>query len=77
MVNKDEGSELQCSHCKFSFFYVNDEGELEEGSCHRYPPMVYVELPESKRGLLTSIFPEVYEDDWCGEFQKDEETTKQ
>jgi hypothetical protein len=56
-----------CENCKHSFFYVNDNNELVEGLCHRYPPI----LIDHNGG---STFPEIFSDDWCGEFVNDEKT---
>lgn len=55
----------RCETCAFQ----------EKGDCHRYPPQVLV-LPEKSKGSIgpsaKTVFPEVDDRDWCGEYKPDE-----
>ena len=52
-------------------------GELNEGECHRYPPIVTciekvndmgIATPEVIRGSVLTTYPITYALEWCGEY---------
>lgn len=53
-------SKAECGNCRF----YNDDGDKFE--CRRYPPAFKGNEDEAD-------FPEVFEDDWCGEHQYKQE----
>lgn len=60
-----------CKNCCF-FTKLPESSSNENGQCHRYPPPPY-EDTEGKAFFF--VYPIVRgEVDWCGEFQKKEET---
>lgn len=64
-------SDRKCSNCEYFERYTDDS---MAGQCRRFPPQVYPEHPDRTNRRANQKFPEVHEDDWCGEFkQKDEE----
>lgn len=60
-------SDLACKTCRFFVRYVAED--VKAGSCHRFPPQLYVS--EDGNGTFESAaFPEVKESDWCGEHRE-------
>ena len=47
---------MKCEECKYNRF----------GHCVRYPP----QLGEKRIVSYEAQFPEIKEDDWCGEYKK-------
>lgn len=60
-------SDRKCDNCKY---YEEYNEESINGLCHRFPPQVYPEHPDRTHDRSSSKQPEVYGDDWCGEFEK-------
>lgn len=64
---------MKCSECKFCREYEkvkpNNYSSTREyipaWECRRYPPQVY----SLEEGDVNERFPDVGEDDWCGEFE--------
>lgn len=52
----------KCENCRFWRKY-EDRGHGTEGSCHRHPPIYLGAVLNPQVD-----FPEVRNDDWCGEF---------
>lgn len=48
---------MKCSDCSY---YQHD-------ICRRYPPKVFLAPPGGERYEM--VWPEVYQDNWCGEFR--------
>ena len=58
----------KCENCRF-YKPENDSGE-----CKRYSPRIVDGQIKSKFSteatIRLAVFPEVFHDDWCGEFQE-------
>ena len=52
----------RCETCRF-FDPYEDEGGIEDGWCHRYPPSI--KYPK----VIRCHCPVVLIDDWCGEWK--------
>lgn len=64
--------EEKCINCKF---YL--EGSDRSGMCRRHPPLPVVSISYNGPGEVyssdqsyNSFFPEVYTDEWCGEWKE-------
>lgn len=60
-----------CGGCRFWLDLENKQVPTE-GLCRRHPPVQLVELAggaEDIRSYITTGFPVIGRDDWCGEFQ--------
>jgi hypothetical protein len=56
-----------CGNCRFWLSKQADEGE-----CRRYAPRPTLRPREDEEGTvlpLFAYFPQMFEDEWCGEFQ--------
>jgi hypothetical protein len=54
---------MNCSECK----YFNPI-RATVGQCRRYPPQVIVHNAEGQPDWKEDVWPEVYDNEWCGEF---------
>lgn len=70
-----------CKECRFwsQETEVPEENKLGiRGECRRYPPLHMVstlitvddEAMREDDNLWTGVWPNTYEDDWCGEFRE-------
>jgi hypothetical protein len=60
----------KCWNCQYSVdFEENEKGEPTKGMCRRYPPSPCTMDISDNPDILNSTFPEVNEDDWCGEWR--------
>jgi hypothetical protein len=57
----------KCPHCRF--FKGRQEGSTT-GYCHRLPPTLLMDTDSARNRRLTSRYPYVGEEDFCGEFNK-------
>lgn len=63
-------SDMCCGECRFFQALSN---EPNRGMCHRYAPRAKVTCkPEGND--WEAWFPQLFDEDWCGEFQKREAT---
>lgn len=67
-----------CESCAFRFVR-QDWREQDQGECRRYPPTLVAGKSwnrdtESYEPSLTSRFPDVDADEWCGEHKSPEAT---
>jgi hypothetical protein len=53
-----------CHNCRH--FEVGDDSGAE---CHRFPPQVILDHTDTTRLDCDSRWPQVYGDDWCGEWK--------
>jgi hypothetical protein len=59
-----------CKNCTF----MVQEVTTKNHQCHAHPPRVFKGVnPEDEIGI--TLWPQVYSDDWCGEWQEAEEAT--
>lgn len=62
---------MKCEDCRF--WIRNEDINVEDGQCRRFPPQVHMLPTEDqlgRKGFQTMImFPAVGEQFWCGEFQ--------
>lgn len=56
-----------CCNCKFF-----RSRELFTSECHRHPPMIYLDFEKEREGEVTSTWPTVDDDDWCGDGEDNE-----
>lgn len=60
---------IGCGSCRFHD--VDGEGQ---GYCRRHPPMAYLERYvdnlDHERSQVVSVWPEVGDRDWCGEYER-------
>lgn len=71
---------MNCGNCRFFHSCGFDEKKVRHGECHRYPPTVTQAVESSQfsseyalsdvSSRPVSHFPEVTEEEWCGEWQK-------
>lgn len=55
--------------CETCFYFRDPYGQVREGQCHRYPPVV-IFSPVSDRGVgLRADFPLVAAGNFCGEYK--------
>lgn len=58
----------KCKDCRYASIRISYGGR-KGIFCHRYPPtFAYFQDDQSDRLDSTEMWPEVLEDDWCGEF---------
>ena len=57
----DEERKERCDGCRFYGHTTDGPAGANVGECHRFPPQVGATGPHR--------FPEVFEHEWCGEFQ--------
>jgi hypothetical protein len=70
-------AEPECGNCKF-WKDIDKHNAGNHGQCRRFPPVV-VSLPPSQidghgdgdtfNPWDATVFPETWNDDWCGEYQ--------
>lgn len=73
-----EPRQERCDNCRFwaeKFKQREGADSYFLGKCHRLPPVVSSEGPETASKIeelqiwMKSIWPITYESDWCGEWQ--------
>lgn len=61
--------EIGCGKC---ICYQPDEGKLNQGGCHRFPPQIVSVSAKTLTGFAMvpgAMFPQVGADWWCMEFK--------
>lgn len=63
--------EFETIACHLCRWYEPHGGEpAQQGSCHRFPPVVPNHRRDPEEEGAFTMFPDVYRTDWCGEFQR-------
>lgn len=73
LCGKKKETEREMSHnkesCKTCKFYDHGDFYPEDGECKRYPPILF----KNDDGGYSSLWPDVGENSWCGEYQEKRE----
>ena len=62
----------QADRCCIDCVYYDSEGK----ECHKFPPRVYIKTDGEFQETVT-LWPSVYETDWCGAFEAEESVLKE
>jgi hypothetical protein len=78
MIPGEDGvEERKCKNCRF---WVQQAEEDITGQCRRFPPTLSKTAPQQEAmeatgaGTFVGVWPDTLGVDWCGEFQRREET---
>lgn len=66
MIEKIDEKRI-CQNCRF---FSKETGR--KGQCHRYPPQAWSESNPETSSSLGFNFPEIRNEEWCGEHQHQE-----